>query len=135
MEESSAAGMGGDRGTSEEPPPSSSSAGDGAEGTASEGSASSLLASAGGTTSTIGRRPLGTLTALLPEGTVLRCEDATSAEGAEASSSSLSAIVKPGESLLALLHGRGAQTLLLNAFCGQPKRRMYARLKWSVFIF
>jgi hypothetical protein len=46
----------------------------------------------------------------------------------------LSGIVRPGDSLLELLHGKGAQTLLLNAFCGHSKRRMYARLKWLVFV-
>ncbi|KAL3112651.1 hypothetical protein niasHT_013687 [Heterodera trifolii] len=43
----------------------------------------------------------------------------------------LSTVCRPGHSLLALLHGKGAQTLLLNAFCGHSRRRMYARLKWS----
>lgn len=31
--------------------------------------------------------------------------------------------------LLEILQGKGAQTLLLNAFCGISKRRMYARLR------
>jgi hypothetical protein len=38
-------------------------------------------------------------------------------------------ILKKDLNLLELLQGKGAQTLLLNAFCGSSKRRMYARLK------
>lgn len=62
--------------------------------------------------------------------------DGTSAIGGGASGAIgeqfllLSSIARQGHSLLALLHGKGAQTMLLNAFCGHTRRRMYARLKW-----
>jgi hypothetical protein len=82
----------------------------------------------------LGRRFLGTLFVSLPEGAVLECRDAGSHQPAEGGVAGqlMSAIIRPGDSLLALLHGKGAQTMLLNAFCGHPRRRMYARLKWSV---
>ena len=38
-------------------------------------------------------------------------------------------ILRKDQNLLELLQGKGAQTLLLNAFCGLSKRRMYARLR------
>uniref|UniRef100_A0AC34QEA3 PAS domain-containing protein n=1 Tax=Panagrolaimus sp. JU765 TaxID=591449 RepID=A0AC34QEA3_9BILA len=38
-------------------------------------------------------------------------------------------VLRRNGTLLDILQGKGAQTLLLNAFCGIPKRRMYARLR------
>ncbi|KAI3414021.1 hypothetical protein GPALN_011487 [Globodera pallida] len=101
----------------------------------------------------LGRRLLGSLLVSLPDGTILECRDADASVDDNAAESPqhflspmepdflssdtnfcgrtrrLSAVCRPGQSLLALLHGKGAQTLLLNAFCGHARRRMYARLK------
>lgn len=68
----------------------------------------------------------GSLVVSLPEGTILNCIPAEKNE----SDTSLLNILSPGDCLLLFLHGKGAQTMLLNAFCGHAKRRMYARLKW-----
>ncbi|KAI1722747.1 PAS domain-containing protein [Ditylenchus destructor] len=74
----------------------------------------------------IGRRFIGSIVVSLPDGLVLE-----SRPPSENSADSIGHVVRPGDCLLDLLHGKGAQTLLLNAFCGHPKRRMYARLKWN----
>uniref|UniRef100_A0A915ENC6 PAS domain-containing protein n=1 Tax=Ditylenchus dipsaci TaxID=166011 RepID=A0A915ENC6_9BILA len=74
-----------------------------------------------------GRRFLGSLVVSLPDGTVSQCQASPSATPQD----SLAQILHPGDCLLDYLHGKGAQTLLLNAFCGHAKRRMYARLKWG----
>lgn len=83
---------------------------------------------------TSGGRFLGTLVIILPEGTVLRCEDSPRSPTFEGIP--LSNIVKCGQSLLPLLHDKGAETLLRNAFGGHPWiRRMYARLTWFVTLW
>lgn len=86
----------------------------------------SLLTTTSTVTSNImGRNYIGSLIVSLPEGTILDCVSAEKND-----SDSLLNILRPGDCLLLFLHGKGAQTMLLNAFCGHAKRRMYARLKW-----
>jgi len=83
-----------------------------------------------------GRRPLCTLTVKLPEGVItdvkyapISSKGLVQREEDDKSEASLIASLRPGNSLLTLLHGKGAQTLMLNAYCGQSKRRMYSRLR------
>ncbi|KAH7715656.1 Protein LIN-42 b [Aphelenchoides avenae] len=73
------------------------------------------------------RRHIGSVVVKLPEGIILELSPpaATTTE----SCGKLDDVLQVGENLLEKLHGKGAQTLLLNAFCGHSKRRMYARLK------
>lgn len=73
----------------------------------------------------MGQNYIGSLVVLLPEGTILDCVSTKKNE----TDASLLNILHPGDCLLLFLQGKGAQTMLLNAFCGHSKRRMYARLK------
>lgn len=67
--------------------------------------------------------PQGTITEILPNTTTIETQD----------NYQLCNILRRGDCFLDVLQGKGAQTMLLNAFCGHSKRRMYARIKWLVF--
>lgn len=62
----------------------------------------------------------------LPQGSILHVVTNASVQNNDV----LSHVLRRGDCFLDLLQGKGAQTMLLNAFCGHAKRRMYARIKW-----
>jgi hypothetical protein len=69
----------------------------------------------------------GTVMLSLPDGIITNLWSSNNEECKELPN--FTNVLKIGSNLLELLQGKGAQTLLLNAFCGSSKRRkMYARL-------
>ncbi|KAL7077409.1 hypothetical protein ACQ4LE_002893 [Meloidogyne hapla] len=77
---------------------------------------------------------IGTLFISLPDGIIIECQQnicLNSSEEENSSENSLNKILKIGDSLFNYLYGKGTQTMLLNAFCGHSRRRMYARIKWG----
>ncbi|CAK5006944.1 unnamed protein product [Meloidogyne enterolobii] len=84
--------------------------------------------------SIFGRQYLGTLFISLPDGIILEYQQnnniSSSSTSSEEENQSSEFCLKIGDSLFNYLYGKGAQTMLLNAFCGHSRRRMYARIKW-----
>uniref|UniRef100_A0A915PDE9 Uncharacterized protein n=1 Tax=Meloidogyne floridensis TaxID=298350 RepID=A0A915PDE9_9BILA len=85
--------------------------------------------------SVFGRQYLGALFISLPDGIILEFQQnnnifSSSSNSSEEENQS-EFCLKIGDSLFNYLNGKGAQTMLLNAFCGHSRRRMYARIKWG----
>uniref|UniRef100_A0A914YAR2 Uncharacterized protein n=1 Tax=Panagrolaimus superbus TaxID=310955 RepID=A0A914YAR2_9BILA len=100
-------------------------------------SSQTLLSSASAiTTSTTSDRLWGTVSLSLPDGIItnLWSSDNNSNNNNNRELPNFTNILQKDLNLLELLQGKGAQTLLLNAFCGSSKRRMYARLKCDKII-
>ncbi|KAI6172119.1 Period circadian protein like protein 1 [Aphelenchoides besseyi] len=72
---------------------------------------------------------MGTLVVSLPSGRVLDVSYATQTTTTSANELPLDQFVSIGDNLTEKLDGKGAQVLTLQAFCGSPKPRMFARLK------
>ncbi|CAK5011092.1 unnamed protein product [Meloidogyne enterolobii] len=84
--------------------------------------------------SIFGRQYLGTLFISLPDGIILEFHqnnNISSSSNSSEEENQSEFCLKIGESLFNYLNGKGAQTMLLNAFCGHSRRRMYARIKWG----
>uniref|UniRef100_A0AC34FVB7 Uncharacterized protein n=1 Tax=Panagrolaimus sp. ES5 TaxID=591445 RepID=A0AC34FVB7_9BILA len=98
-------------------------------------SSQTLLSSTSAITSpTTSDRLWGTVSLSLPDGIITNLWSSMNDNNNNRELPNFTNILQKDLNLLELLQGKGAQTLLLNAFCGSSKRRMYARLKCDKII-